>query len=157
MMIVLRLFSIIIITVVLAGCQLFEKREFVRDLLNAQEPCPIFGFPTNNPCHYLVTVTDVQGKTVTARIPKEAVQPSQVGCEKLKSLGYYEPNHPCPNPDNYPENSYQIRIHPDTPITQKGTYHLVAAGEDEDLDDAGRRRPGRGVYKVFKESKVVKE
>lgn len=154
-MIALRLFSIIIVTVVLAGCPKYEKREFLRELFNGQEDCPILGFPTNNQCHYLVTVTDIQGKTVTVRIPREAVEPNQEGCEKLIKLGYYDPGHLCPNADNYAENSYQIRIHPDTPITQKGKYHLVAAGEDK--DDLVRGLRGRGVYKVFEESKAVKE
>jgi hypothetical protein len=153
MMIVLRLFSIIIVTVVLVGCQ--EKREFLRELLNAQEDCPTLGFPTNNQCHYLVTVTDIQGKRVTASIPREAVEPNQEGCEQLIKIGFYEPSHLCPKADNYPENSYQIRIHPDTPITKKGKYHLVAAGEDKDDQGSGLR--GRGLYKVFEEPKVVKE
>jgi len=156
-MIVLRLFSIIIVTVVLAGCQLFEKREFVRDLLNAQEPCPILGFPTDNPCHYLVTITDIQGKTVTAIIPREAVEPNQEGCEQLIRIGFYEPSHLCPKADNYPENSYQIRIHPDSPITKKGKYHIVAVGEDKDDLGSGLRGRGRGLYKVVEESNVVKE
>ena len=120
-MIVLRLFSIIIVTLALTGCS--KKLALVEESLNLA-PCPAPSFPTPYPCHYLLTVTSIDGNTAKARIPKEAVAATQEGCQNLRGKAY-PPDHPCPDAENYPNHEYEIRLVPGTNL-KPGTHLFVA-------------------------------
>jgi hypothetical protein len=123
MTITLRLLSIIIVTGALTGCADYKKLALLEENLSLA-PCPAPSFPTPYPCYYELTVTSINGNTAKARIPKQAVERTQKGCENLRG-SVYSPIHPCPDATNYPNHEYEIRLVPGT-IQGPGTYLFVA-------------------------------
>jgi hypothetical protein len=124
-MIVLRLFSIIIVTLALTGCPEYQKRSIAARILDIKPQCKPPSFVSNHQCRYLLKVTNIKDNRARAKIAMEAVETNQKGCQELIAEEYYPPDYYCPDPKNYPDHDYEIQIDSSTPIEGPGTYTFV--------------------------------
>jgi hypothetical protein len=139
MMAALRVFASIVVTILLIGCAEYEERAFIRKVLNKQQECPPPGMGADIVCHYLLTIVRLEGNTARGRVPKEAVEPNQKGCEMLRDeLKEYPPSYVCPNAENFPAHEYEFQIDDPSTIKVGDTKHLVTV-------------PGERFLKVAKE------
>jgi hypothetical protein len=140
-MVALKVVVSVMITALVAGCALFqegrEAKAYDQKTIEAdasklgviaaklQQPCPSPGTPIDYECHYKLRITNVNGNNATGQIPPEAVNPNQEGCQKLKDEKTYPDDHYCPNPADFPKDTYAFQVDPSTPVQQGQTYHFV--------------------------------
>lgn len=120
----LRFLSFILFITLLTGCD-YKMRGFMRDVIGKDQQCASPGTPWHVECHYLLTVANVTGNKATGYLPDDAIEPNQIGCERLKKDRDHDPGYVCPNPQDHPKHVYEFEVDPSTPVQAGQKYHFV--------------------------------